>query len=459
MPAYFSDANHDVLQRSARVRLRQRRSASPPRCSLQRSYDLITLEPPPIASCRAWRRSIRREFYELARTRLTSEGLHEPVAPRLSSARRRRRLAMIRAFVDVFPQAVLLSGAAAESTADRQQRSERSISTPRQYGHCAWRRAPAVHERSATAGPWEPRDEIVGTVRRLRDRPLRGRHGDASPVTDDHPVQEYGVGSLPSTQVCNASACVPSSTSPTAGGVVSRAASVNGKPVPRRWKDSTRILRCSISAYAASPERSRARTAASRAHEGRVSSRGSAYLGAVVPESADVHDILGVDFASKGALDDAIEEFRAALGRDPSAAKAHWHLGRALVSSGRRDEGIEHLRASVELRFRQWTGPIRSGDRAPSGGAARGCHRAPARDGAADAEPCGRAQQSRHRTRLTGQDGRSDSTVSDGARARSRVRRDAAQSVSGHARTTTRARPLRFVGAAIVGESFLLTDP
>ena len=116
---------------------------------------------------------------------------------------------------------------------------------------------------------------------------------------------------------------------------------VNGKPVPLVEGLDT-YLALLDRAYAASPEEVAHARRLSR-NEGRLIA-GSAYLGAVVPESADVHDILGVDFASKGALDDAIEEFRAALGRDPSAAKAHWHLGRALVSSGRRDEGIEHLR-------------------------------------------------------------------------------------------------------------------
>ena len=36
---------------------------------------------------------------------------------------------------------------------------------------------------------------------------------------------------------------------------------------------------------------------------------GSAYLGAIVPDSADVHNTLGIAFAEKGRIDEAIAEF------------------------------------------------------------------------------------------------------------------------------------------------------
>jgi lipoprotein NlpI len=47
---------------------------------------------------------------------------------------------------------------------------------------------------------------------------------------------------------------------------------------------------------------------------------GSAYLGAIVPESADVHNLLGIDLATKGRIDDAISEFREALRLDQARA-------------------------------------------------------------------------------------------------------------------------------------------
>jgi tetratricopeptide (TPR) repeat protein len=76
---------------------------------------------------------------------------------------------------------------------------------------------------------------------------------------------------------------------------------------------------------------------------------GSAYLGAVVPESADVHNVLGIALATKGQIDEAIGEFRQALQLDPESAATNWHLGAALASQGAREEALEHLRRSVRL--------------------------------------------------------------------------------------------------------------
>jgi tetratricopeptide (TPR) repeat protein len=155
-------------------------------------------------------------------------------------------------------------------------------------------------------------------------------------------VQEYGVGSL----LARGNSVPASVVELTAVASWCPACFVNGKPVALVEGLDT-YLALLDRAYAASPEEVAHVRRLSR-NDGRVLA-GSAYLGAIVPESAELHDILGVDFASKGAFVDAIEEFRAALARDPSAARAHWHLGRALVSRGSRDEGITHLRTAVEL--------------------------------------------------------------------------------------------------------------
>jgi Flp pilus assembly protein TadD len=76
---------------------------------------------------------------------------------------------------------------------------------------------------------------------------------------------------------------------------------------------------------------------------------GSTYLGALLPESADVHNLLGVSLASSGDLDQAIVEFREALRLAPDSAATHWHLGAALASRGALGEAVVHLRRSVEL--------------------------------------------------------------------------------------------------------------
>jgi Flp pilus assembly protein TadD len=76
---------------------------------------------------------------------------------------------------------------------------------------------------------------------------------------------------------------------------------------------------------------------------------GSAYLGTIVPESADVHNVLGIALAEKRQLDQAIVEFRKAVELDPDSGPAHWHLGAALASQGAHLEATAHLARSVEL--------------------------------------------------------------------------------------------------------------
>jgi tetratricopeptide (TPR) repeat protein len=121
---------------------------------------------------------------------------------------------------------------------------------------------------------------------------------------------------------------------------------VDGKPVARVAGLDT-YLALLARAYAASPaDVARARELA---RGGRRLIDGSAYLGAIVPESADLHNTLGIGLAQQGHLDEAIAEFRAALALDPQSAATHWHLGAALASRGARAEAIDHLRRSVQL--------------------------------------------------------------------------------------------------------------
>ena len=85
---HFRDANHDVL-RNAKVSVyvndgRQHLRTNPPG-----SYDLITLEPPPIAYAGV-AALYSREFYDLARSRLTAGRLHQPMAAGLPGAGRQQ---------------------------------------------------------------------------------------------------------------------------------------------------------------------------------------------------------------------------------------------------------------------------------------------------------------------------------------------------------------------------------
>ena len=76
------------------------------------TYDLITLEPPPI-SYAGVAALYSKEFYELARSRLTARGYVSQWLPTYQVPTQ-TALSMIRAFIDVFPQSVLLSGAQAD---------------------------------------------------------------------------------------------------------------------------------------------------------------------------------------------------------------------------------------------------------------------------------------------------------------------------------------------------------
>jgi len=119
-----------------------------------------------------------------------------------------------------------------------------------------------------------------------------------------------------------------------------------GRPVPL-VEGLDMYLTLIARAYAASPaDVARARKLSERRSR---TIAGSAYLGAIVPDSVDVHNTLGIAFAEKGRIDDAIAEFREALRLGPDSAPTHWHLGAALAYRGAREEAVEHLRRSVQL--------------------------------------------------------------------------------------------------------------
>lgn len=183
--------------------------------------------------------------------------------------------------------------------------------------------------------------EIVGTFVGSAHRLAEATRATA-PVSDDRPLQEYAPRWLP-----NLGEAVPASVVD-----LSQVAAwcpkcfIDGKPAPLAEGLDT-YLGLLDRAYMASP------ADAVRAHdlgerEGRLI-EGSAYLGAIVPDSVEVHDYLGIALAQKGLLDEAIAQFRQSLQLDPDSARTHWHVGAALASRGARQEAIDHLRRSVEL--------------------------------------------------------------------------------------------------------------
>jgi tetratricopeptide (TPR) repeat protein len=274
------------------------------------------------------------EFYQLARTRLTPDGFISQWLPAYQVPTA-TTLSMIRSFIDVFPQAVLLSGAEADLILIGAR--NRIEVDPNQL-FAALSQRPAVRADLARLDLGTPREIVgmfVGSAKTLA-KATRG----AVPVTDDRPVQEFGVRSL-----LNLGESVP-------GSVVDLAASAewcpkcfnNGAPI-RLVEGLDLYLALLNRAYAATPaEGARIRAAADNGR--RVA--GSAYLGAVVPETADVHNDLGIAYASRGFIDEAIGEFRQSLTLQPDSAQTLWHLGAALASKGDLEDAAGLLRSSVQ---------------------------------------------------------------------------------------------------------------
>jgi spermidine synthase len=330
--AFFSAANGDVI-RDPRVAIyvndgRHHLLMQPPS-----SYDLITLEPPPIGYAGV-ASLYSEEFYALARSRLKPRGFVSQWLPSYQVPTE-TTLSMIKSFTDLFPQSVLLSGAEADliliGANDRIELDPDEL-------FAALSQRPAVRADLARVSLGTPR-EIAGMFVGAAPKLAEATH-DAVPVTDDRPVQEYGVRSL-----LNLGEFVP------AGVVDLQGVSAwcpkcfdNGAPV-RAVEGLDLYLRLLRDSYAATPaEGLRTRQLA---EGGRVLA-GSEYLGAVVPETASVHNELGIAYASRGQLDAAIGEFRRALALDTDSAQTHWHLGAALAERGALDEAEEHLRISVQ---------------------------------------------------------------------------------------------------------------
>ncbi|OLC44666.1 MAG: hypothetical protein AUH43_18190, partial [Acidobacteria bacterium 13_1_40CM_65_14] len=333
--SYFADVNGRVLD-DPRVSVYVNDGRHHLHMKPAASYDLITLEPPPIGYA-GMAALYSREFYALARTRLTANGVMSQWLPAYQVPTA-TTLAMIRAFVDVFPRAVLLSGAEADLLLVGANDSRMEIDPVRLA--TALSRAPAVHadlKRLDLGSVTEIAGTFVGSAQKLAEATR-----DVDPVSDDRPIQEYGVRSLP-----NLGDAVPASVVD-----LTEVASwcprcfIDGKLVPEA-EGLDAYLALLGRAYRATPAEL-ARTRQTTDRQPRLVA-GSAYLGAIVPESADLHNTLGIAHAEHGRMDEAVAEFREAARLEPSSASTQWHLGAALAFQGARDEAIEHLRRAVEL--------------------------------------------------------------------------------------------------------------
>ena len=308
------------------------------RCSRRPRTDLITLEPPPD---RLRRRggAVFAGVLRAGADATEAEGLYQPVAAGLPGAdgddagddsRVRRRLPAGGAAVR------RRSGSACSSA--RTTRASRSI--PARVA-AALSSAPAVEADLRRLDLGSVR-EIVGTFVGSAQT-LAQATRDSPPVTDDRPMQEYGVMSL-----LNFGAAVPASVVDlTQVASWCPACFVDGKP--RAARGRARHLSCAArSRVYGVAGRSGAR-APSRRRDRRASSPAAPISAPSFPNRPICTTLLGIALAEQGELDEAIAEFREALRLEPDSATTQWHLGAALASRGTREEAIEHLRRSVQL--------------------------------------------------------------------------------------------------------------
>ena len=333
--SFFDDANRQVLSNpKVAVHIndgRQHLQMQPPG-----SYDLVVLEPPPIAYAGV-SALYSREFYALARSRLRANGYVSQWLPTYQVPQE-TALSMVRAFVDVFPESVLLSGAESDLLLLGTTASRIEIDPDRVAARLA--SAPDVRADLERISLGRPRD-IVGTF--VGSAPtLIDATRDAAPVIDDRPLQEYGVRSM-----LNFGHGVPESVGDlTRVGDWCPRCFEGGAPAPA-VEDLDTYFDLITLAYGAS-RADVARVRQEWTTRGRVIA-GSSYLGAIVPESAETHNVLGVSLARKGQIDAAIVEFREAIRLEADDPAAHWHLGAALASKDETAEATRHLARAVEL--------------------------------------------------------------------------------------------------------------
>jgi spermidine synthase len=331
---YFSDVNGNVLN-DPRVVVHVNDGRHHLQMQREATYDLITLEPPPIVHAGVGA-LYSREFYALARTRLKPKGYISQWLP-VPQVSPEANLAMIRAFVDVFPQSVLLSGADTNLLLVGVNDSRIEVDPARIAG--ALSRAPAVQADLQRLDLGSVR-EIVGTFV-ASARTLADATGSAAPATDDRPIQEYSARSL-----LNFGGGPPASIVD-----LSQVAAwcpkcfANGRPVPLVEGLDTYLSVLAL-AYRPAARNTPSALASTQSESGPRLIAGSAYLGAVVPESAELHKLLGRSLA---APDEALPHLRRSVELDPRDGEARYHLATVLLESRRFDDALEEFRAAERL--------------------------------------------------------------------------------------------------------------
>jgi spermidine synthase len=184
---YFRANNHDVL-RDPRVAVHVQDGRQHLRQEPAGTYDLVTLEPPPIefAGVSAL---YSRELYELAKSRLAPGGMMTQWLPAYA-VDPATGLSMVRAFLDVFPTAVLLSGAGPELILMGTASGDVVFDLDRVEAGLRANVAVAADLEHVALGNLT---ELVATFVAGPEH-LRRATAGAAPVTDDRPQTEYTFG-------------------------------------------------------------------------------------------------------------------------------------------------------------------------------------------------------------------------------------------------------------------------
>ena len=337
---YFRDATGGVLE-NPKVAVHLNDGRQHLQMTAPGTYDLVTLEPPPIAHAGV-SALYSREFYRLVRSRLTAGGfvsqwLPAYQVPGASS------LAMVRAFLDVFPAAVLLSGTQAELLLVGTAGPRVEIDPARL--RAALDRSPDVRADLARLDFGSPRDIVGSFVGSAAT--LAAATGASPAVTDDRPIQEYGVLSALSTGLQGVPAALFDLNDVAAW---CPRCFDNGRPVAA-LADLDAYMGLLREAYAAPVT-----AVVAAASRGPRVFLGSRYLGAVLPDTAEVYNIVGAADLGEGRVEDAVHAFERALRLEPDSPAARQNLGqirheqgRALLDARRFQDAAAELRLAIAL--------------------------------------------------------------------------------------------------------------
>lgn len=181
---HFRMTNHGVLE-NPRIRVLVNDGRDHLRTLPPHSLDVITLEPPPIAFSGV-SSLYSRDFYQAARSRLAPDGLLAQWLPAYQ-VHGKDALALVRAFVEVFPGALLVHGAGRELF--MLGRADGPVLLDPQEIEARLASQPAVAADLQQIGMAWPVEFLASVI--AEGEVLAQATADVAPVTDNHPAAEY----------------------------------------------------------------------------------------------------------------------------------------------------------------------------------------------------------------------------------------------------------------------------